>query len=463
MTSRAAAYETLIRWEKERQFSNIAVNSGIVRYELSGKERDFYTRLVYGVIERKLTLDYLIEQYTEKSLGRLDRPVAMILRLSLYQIFYCDSVPDSAAVSEGVKLAARYASRAKGYTNAILRKVCRMKEEDGGLPPLPSGDDLHALSICHSVSEAICALLQEQYPERIDAILDAYNHQPALYVQVNSSRMTPETFREQYCSDAERLNPLPYALRMPDGFSLAGVDFLDKGEAFVQDAASQLASYLLDPEPGMTVIDVCACPGGKSFSAANAMLGKRKADDGSRILNDLVRDHAPDVLVGEILAFDLHESKLSLVEKGAEKLGYDFIRTGCHDARKILPKLEKTASRVICDVPCSGLGVIAKKPEIRYKDHEEIEALPAIQYDILKTASRYLLPGGTLIYSTCTINRKENEEVVERFLRENPDYTLSAFPVLPDWPNILFSEGMLTLLPGKISDGFFIARIQRKQ
>ncbi len=554
LPARTAAYETLMLWEKERQFSNIAIHNGIQKYaehdpvqgtegeqnqqkqasqpfkarERNKKseyeqsptriqrrghdpERELYTRLVYGVIERKLTLDYLIRQYTGKSVNRLDRSVAVILRLSLYQIYYCDKIPDSAAVSEGVKLASRYASRAKGFVNAVLRRACEAppatlpktdllpepahpssagreqmpaarnmpgKANTAGTitaaaqtreavptaekshllskalkentkkrrPPLPAGNDLFSLSVRYSVSEEICSLLQKQYPEEWEAILSSFNHLPAHWISVNSSRNTVAEFRKKYMPDAAELSPLPFALRVNGPFSPE--EFLRTGEAFVQDAASQLAVLLLEPSPDMTVVDVCACPGGKSFGTANCMQAIA------------LQKNLP--VTGSILSCDLHANKLSLVRNGAERLGFDFLRTLCHDGRKPLPELENRADRVICDVPCSGLGVIAKKPEIRYKSLEEIGALPNLQYEILNNAASYLAPDGILLYSTCTVNKEENEGVIKRFLDGNPAFTLVPLPFVPDWPNLRPAFGMLTLLPSDLSDGFFIARIARK-
>lgn len=444
MTPRIAAYETLLLCEKERQFSNIAVNNGITKHALNGRDRDLYTLLVYGVIEKKLTLDYLIRQYTEKSLTRLDKPVVIILRLSLYQILYCDKIPESAAVSEGVKLASRFAARTKGYINAILRRACREK------PSLPDGDESASLAIRYSVSEEICKRIVQQYPTRYHEILAACNHVPALCFQVNTRYGSPANFIRNHQFAAVEMPPLPYAVKMQKKLSLSGVDFLENGEAFVQDAASQLAALVLDPEPDMTVLDVCSCPGGKSFAAANRMLDKAGQD-----INRVT---------GSILSCDIHPNKLSLVKKGADRLGYSYIDTLCHDACEVLPNLKNRVSRVICDVPCSGLGVIAKKPEIRYKDPQEMDALPELQYRILEISSQYLTSDGILVYSTCTINQNENEAVVKRFLQENPAFELAPLQTLSNipWENAIVSTGMITLLPCDFSDGFFIAKIKRK-
>ena len=437
MTPRIAAYETLLRCEKEKQYSNIAINNALKKYAFEKRDRDFYTQLVYGVIERKLTLDYIVKQYTGKSVGRLDLSVLIILRLSLYQIYFLDKIPASAAVSEGVKLAARFASRAKGYVNAILRKA----SQNQVLYPTEGHNPLsYVLSIRYSVNEEIVKLLLAQYPERTPAILDAYFNVPTISFQINSQHLTPEEFITRYELDAKRIIALPFGVKMDGNCSLSDKPFLENGEAFVQDVASQLTTVFLDPEPSDVIIDVCSCPGGKSFSAANMMLSRGATS-------------------GRILSCDLHESKLSLVQSGADRLGYSFISTICHDATVTLEECRGIADKVICDVPCSGLGVIAKKPEIRYKDITEINALPSIQYNILETAATYLKSGGTLLYSTCTVNRCENEEVVNRFLKEHTEFSLELLALPNSEFSAISNDRGLTLFPSLLHDGFFMAKL----
>lgn len=442
MNARIAAYETLLLCEKEKQFSNIALSNGIKKYRFEDRERDFYTQLVYGVIERQITLDYLIQQYTGKSVKRLDKPVVLILRLAVFQIKFLDKIPNSAAVSEAVKMASRFASRAKGYINAILRRI---SESDIIYPD--RSDWVAYASVFYSVNADICALLKEQYGDFADEILAAYNRIPRLTLQVNCAVHTPKTFIDTYQLNASVVPPFPFAVRMNEKFSVSSQSFLENGDAFVQDLASQLTSMVLDPMPQMMVVDVCSCPGGKSFSAANMMLSRRNTQD----------------TIGSIISCDLHESKLSLVEKGAKRLGFDMIQTVCHDATTPLSKLKYTAQRVICDVPCSGLGVVSKKPEIRYKDISEVLALPELQYQILESAATYLSDDGVLLYSTCTVNKKENEDVVNRFIREHSDFETVDFSFVSDDFSFVSQNGCLTLFPNEWHDGFFIAKLQRKQ
>ena len=439
MNPRVAAYETLLLCEKEKQFSNIAVNNGIKKYSLDGVERDFYTRLVYGVVEKQLTLDYLVQHYTKKSIKRLDRSVAVILRLSLYQIKFLDKIPDSAAVSEGVKLASRFASRAKGFINAVLRKAC---VENIAYPN--ADDKAEFYSVLYSVNPDICRLLIDQYGDEAETILDGYQSNPNLSLQVNSIHHSPDSFLAAYPINADRVSSLPFALRLKEKLPVSAMPFLSGSEAFVQDVASQLCTCVLSPEHNSIVIDVCACPGGKSFSAANLMH------------SDSVK--ASEKVTGHIYSFDLHASKLSLIQSGASRLGYSWITSDVQDATVGRADLVGVADRIICDVPCSGLGVIAKKPEIRYKDISEIEALPNLQYRILCTSAKYLKDDGILVYSTCTVNKKENEAVVSKFLDQHPDYRAIDFTV----GEYSSQNGCLTLLPNSEHDGFFIAKIQKK-
>ena len=443
MTERLVAYETLLLCEKEKQFSNIALTNGIKKYGFEGRERDFYTQLVYGVIERQITLDYLIQQYTGKSVKRLDKPVVIILRLAIYQIKFLDKIPNSAAVSEAVKMASRFASRAKGYINAVLRRIA---ESEIVYPDRSNW--VEYASVFYSVNRDICALLKEQYGDSADDILAAYNQIPRLTLQVNSRMHTPKSFIETYQLNATPVLPFPYAVRMRDKFSVSAQPFWENGEAFVQDLASQLTTLVLDPASDMTVVDVCSCPGGKSFSAANTMVNRQKLNETS---------------MGKIYSCDLHDSKLPLIEKGAKRLGFEMIQTICHDATTPIPELKNKAQRVICDVPCSGLGVVSKKPEIRYKDIAEVKALPELQYRILCASSEYLSEDGILVYSTCTINKKENEEIVKRFISEHPSFEAVDFSFVSEDLSFTSQNGCLTLLPNEWHDGFFVAKIQRKK
>ncbi len=426
---RSLALSSLLACEKCGRYTNLEIDSGLRNTGLSPADKGLYTRLVYGVIERRITLDYIIDQYAKTKTADMEPAVRMALRMGVYQLAFMDRIPAHAAVSETVDLVPR---RSAGFVNAILRSFLRDNRQ---IRWPDAADTEYYLSVKYSFPRSICALYVEDYGrEKAEAILDAFNREPPIGIRVNTLRHTPEEACALLEGDAEltkvpgmlTANTLTERLR-------AG---LEAGDWFVQDPASRLCTLTVDAQPGELVIDTCACPGGKSFSMGLDMAGE-----------------------GTLYAFDLHENKLSLIRKTAERLGLsDLIRIGRRDARQPEESLLGKADKVLCDAPCSGLGVVAKKPDIRYKDLSSIENLPSIQREILHGASAYVKPGGTLVYSTCTLRKAENEEVITAFLADHPAFTLTPFDAAG-----IHSEGMLTLLPHLHgTDGFFVAKMTKK-
>ena len=424
---RALALEVLTRCENGG-YSNIALDTAIKRNELSGADRGLMTALIYGVIERKITLDYIISSLSSIPNSKIERDTRNILRMGLYQLIYMGKIPNHAAINETVNLCNK---RSKGFVNAILRSYLR--EGDKIVFPDQS-DRVKYLSVKYSIGEPLAKVL-----------LDAYSFIECKNMLNAFSQIAPITFRVNNlkASRDEILNELTNAQLTdfsPDGIvvenaAVSELEALKDGRVTVQDEASQICVSALGAQKGDRVFDVCACPGSKSFGAAMTMENE-----------------------GEILAFDIHENKLSLVKKGAERLGISIISTRTHDARKPIEELFGTADRIICDVPCSGFGVIGKKPEIRYKDPAESEKLPKIQYDILENVANYLKIGGTLVYSTCTILPDENENNINKFLENHKNFTLVPFSV----GELEVDSGMITLLPHTHhTDGFFIAKLAR--
>ena len=419
MNARKCAWEVLCRMEKAGQYSNLAVDAALRKADPEAADRALFTALVYGVIEKKLTLDACIDRFTKEN--KPDPQVRNLLRLGIYQLLYFDKIPDHAAVNETVALAPR---RAAGYVNAILRNFLR----SGKQIPLPDRekDPVGYLSVAYSVGRELCARLIEEFgEEKTESLLRAVGEKPDLCLFVNTLRVGVEELRETMAAaryESERIGE--NGLRIAGNAPVTALPGFAEGWFFVQDIASQNCVRALDPRPGMKLIDVCSCPGSKSFGAAIRMENK-----------------------GEILSCDLHASKLPLVEKGAARLGISIIETKERDARNILPEWVGKADRVICDVPCSGFGVIAKKPELRYKDPAESVGLPIIQAAILKTSSALVAPGGKLVYSTCTILSVENHSVVADFLQEHPEFSLiEEKQTYPD------TDGV---------DGFYYAILQR--
>ncbi len=436
--ARMAAFKSLMLCERDNKYSNIEVDAAIRRFGLEGAERGLYTALVYGVIERRITLDYLIDLLSSKKVGALDAQVAVLLRLGLYQLIWMNRIPESAAVNETVNLAKKFTPRAASLVNAVLRNFLRTIDKNK-LPYPDKKDYRRYLSVRYSCAEDVIDIIADSVADS-EALLDAFEHHPEATLRVNTLKISRDEMLDKLIQMGVEAKPCrfsPFGINLAEGASWGSIsELIENGYVYIQDEASQLAVHFAGVGEGSTVIDTCACPGGKSFSAAICMGNS-----------------------GKVLSFDLHKSKLSLVELGAKKLGISIITTDVKNGAVRDSALVEAADTVICDVPCSGLGVIAKKPEIRYKSRDEIERLPDIQYSILANASEYVKHGGSLCYSTCTINRLENECVVNRFLAEHSEFVLEDFTE----GEISSSGGMLTLLPHiHGTDGFFIAKLRKK-
>lgn len=418
-TVRKAAWETLCRCEKEGQYSNLAIDTVLKKAGFSEPDRALFTQLVYGTVERQVTLDAWIDQLA----GRDPEPaVRVLLRLGLYQLAFLDRVPDHAAVNETVALAPR---RAAGFVNAVLRAFLRRGKRID--PPDAATDPVGNLAVRFSVCRPLAKELIAVFGfDRAAGICAAYGQKPPVCLRVNTVRTTAADLAARLRADGYDPEPLGRdGLLLHGNVPVAGMAAFREGLFFVQDEASQRCVRALDARPGMTVLDVCACPGSKSFGAAIDMTNE-----------------------GAVLAFDLHPSKLSLVESGAARLGLTILSVAARDARDPLPAWVGKADRVICDVPCSGYGVVAKKPDLRLKDPATSAALPAIQSAILERSATLLAPGGRLVYSTCTILPAENAGVVEPFLRAHPSFVL---------------EEQTTLYPDTDgTDGFYYAVLRRE-
>ena len=459
---RSLALSTLSSVEKGK-YGNIAVDTVLKRTDLSEADRHLYTALVYGVTERKTTLEFLLGKFSTRPLSELDDTVRLALCMGLYQLIYLDRIPDHAALDETVSLVSRKVS---GYVNAVLRSYLRFEDT---LPYLPDGskaprekhltspeewisrfpeleDDLTALSVCYGIPLSLCHVFVDALGyTRAASAMAGFCQKPPMTVRVNTQKTTPDALTAELSAAGLTVHPSHYAstaLRVPEG-AITATEAFARGDFFIQDEASQLCVAALDARPGDVVVDTCACPGSKSFGIALTMENR-----------------------GEVHAFDLHRSKLSLITSGAERLGLSVVTADERDARDPDPALIGQCDRVLCDVPCSGLGVIAKKPEIRHKDLTESERLPAIQASILEASAGYLKSGGVLVYSTCTILPAENGDVVKAFLAAHPEFEPLdfVFPAKDSAVSDIRSEGgMVTLLPDKnATDGFFIARLRKK-
>lgn len=418
------AYMALLKLEKDNAYSNIALDVVLSKSIFSGRDRAFISALFYGVIERKLTLDYQLSLYLSKPLKKLKTEVLTVLRMGAYQILFMDKVPDSAAVNESINIAKKTGQNyASGLINAVLRKIC----QNGLLMPNKENFSEY-LSVKYSCPEKLIKKWIEEYGKNtcID-ILEQTVGVPEIFIRVNNCKISSEALVTLLTAEgiSTEKTEYPYTLKINlAGHDIEKLDSFKKGYYHVQDLASQLCSAALQPEKGDTVFDLCAAPGGKTYTIAEIMENE-----------------------GRVLSFDIHKSRVDLINSGASRLGLTIVDGKVGDACIFNSELG-LADRVLCDVPCSGLGIIRRKPEIKYKNPDDFKELPEIQYKILANASRYLKVGGVLVYSTCTVSKAENECVCDKFLVEHPGF-IKKLPYK-------------TFIPGKEgSDGFFIAVIER--
>lgn len=433
MDARTTALSALIACRRQAAWSDGILKEYIARDKLDGRDAAFASRLCYGVLQNRMLLDFYLAQKVKGGLKKLQPVVLDILRLGAYQLLLCDRVPVSAAVNEAVEQAKRYANRAAaGLVNGVLRALAREKDS------LRQPDDL---ATRYSHPQPLVELLADCLPEgQLEPFLAADNTPAPTCLQVNPLRAGIEEVRAALEEGGISYIPHPW---LDGAFLVSGTGSLEKlpmfrdGKVYVQDAAARLAAMASSVQPGMRVLDCCAAPGGKSFAAAMQMQN-----------------------TGEIVSCDIHAHKTALIEKGAERLGITIIHAMQLDAREEKEEFLGRFDTVIADVPCSGLGVIRKKPDIRYKDLAPMQALPEIQRAILENVCRYVAPGGVLLYSTCTVLRRENEDVVRAFLDRHPEFSLETIE-LPE-RLLLTNNGMLTLLPQlHASDGFFISKLRR--
>ena len=435
MGARETALNALIACRRDGAWVNTALKDTIARDRLNQKDAGLATRLCYGVVQNRLKLDFYLDQLLQRK-GSLHPVVRDILHLGLYQLYALDKIPDSAAVNESVALTKKYCKnpKAPSLVNGVLRSAVRSR----GQLKEPVG---YAEKYSHP--EQLITLLKRNLPKgTLEPMLIADNEAPETTIQVNTLRIPTGELKarlEARGVQAEAHGWMEDCLVLSGTGNLENLPEFREGLFYVQDPAAKLSVLCAQlPRENIRVLDCCAAPGGKSFAAAIAMGGR-----------------------GTIDACDIYPHKTALIENGARRLGFDNITVHCQDASKSVPDWVGNMDAVIVDVPCSGLGIIRKKPDIRYKSLEEMQELPKLQGKILENQSAYVKPGGVLIYSTCTVLKRENEDVVMAFLEKHPDFFLEKLPLPAPLPEN--ETGMLTLIPGQYdTDGFFISRLRRK-
>ena len=430
---RALALKLLMSYEREGRFVNLLLNTPEAR-ALEGADRAFLCSLLYTTVENKLKYDYFISVFAKRPISEIDSDLRDILRLGMCQLFDMSAIPDFAVLNETVSLAKVRSHRS--FANAILRRACESKDA----PPYPDKDKSYQryLSVRYSLPLPLVRHYAGILPKaELEPLFCAFSSVAPLSLTVNTKRAD----RDELLSELSYLDAKPskYSKRgiiVYKSANPAEINAFKDGKVFVQDEASRIAVEALSLKRGECVIDVCSAPGGKSFFAAGEVLD-----------------------TGRVYSFELHESKLSLINDGASRLGLDCVVAAQRDARCPDESLFGKADALIVDAPCSGLGVIGKKPDLRYKELSVLTELPELQYEILKSSAKYLKPGGRLVYSTCTLNPEENERIAERFIEENPEYCLEDFSV----GELTSSGGVITLYPHIHStDGFFVAKIRKK-
>ena len=434
MTAREAALRALVACEQQGAWSDGFLKKILRTAGLDSRDAALTTRLCFGVLQNRLLLDHYLGKLSTVKLEKMEPAVRNALRLGGYQVLFLDRVPDHAAVSEAVDLARKGSKnpRSAGLVNGVLRSLVRQK--DSLEPPEDP-------AVRYSHPRWLADLFTRRLGrEEAAALMAADNGEPPTCAQVNTTKATVEAVADSLRAEGVEVTPhpwLPNCLLLSHTGSLEELTAFREGLFYIQDAAAKLAVLAADPREGMDVLDACAAPGGKSFAAAIAMEGR-----------------------GKVVSCDIHPHKMDLIRAGAKRLGLDCITAQVLDGKECKEEYLDGFDLVLADVPCSGLGIIRKKPDIRYKDPKPLEGLPRVQKAILDNVCRYVKPGGVLLYATCTLLERENEDVVRAFLDKHKDFTLEGFQVPGDFEGA--RDGMVTCWPHRHgTDGFFFAKLRR--
>ncbi|WP_373598380.1 16S rRNA (cytosine(967)-C(5))-methyltransferase RsmB [Paraclostridium bifermentans] len=439
MNARKLAFKTLYDIERNKNYSNISINKNFKNVEISDQEKGLATELIYGIIENKIYLNYIIDKLSKIKSKKMSTYVKITLWLGIYQILFLDSIKDHAAVNESVTLIKKYDKKSSGFVNAILRNVLRNKEN---IMNIEKEDIVEYLSIKYSYSKWIIdKWINDFGKEFTEDLLEANSDRPNIYIRVNTLKITRDELIEKLKKQGiscSKVNGIDEAIMVQNLKNIESNKLFKEGYFTIQDISSMLVGKVANPKENSNVLDICSAPGGKTTHLATLMNN-----------------------TGKVIARDVFEHKLKLINNSVNRLGLKNVKVENFDALKIDNDSLDKFDYVIADVPCSGMGIIKRKPEIKYKKEDELKDLPKIQKQILENASKYVKIGGTLIYSTCTIHDEENIDVVKSFLNENNNFEL----VIIDGINIDLEnqdKGYIKIYPNIHGmDGFFIAKLKR--
>ena len=431
--NRKLVVDGLLKVEKSG-FSNLVLPSLLKDSRLSSQDKAFISNLFYGTIERKITLNYILQSFISKPLKKLDKEVLAIMQSGLYQILYMNSVPSFAAINQAVSLCSSFKkTSAKGLVNAVLRKAA-----DFDISTAKFKTETEKMSVLYSISEEIVDIVMADYPDTYTDILAGMLNTPLLTININTTKISTEEYTSclEKAGVKYKATALENCLEITSGGAVTDLPGFDDGYFFVQGITSRYAISQAGIKKGDNILDLCAAPGGKTFAAA------------------IYLDNT-----GSIVSCDPNPSRLVLIENGAQRLGFTNIST-LENLGQNYRKDLANKDVIICDVPCSGIGIIPKKPDLRYKKLDDINQLCQLQQDILCTAARYIKTGGRIVYSTCTINKAENEKQITQFLQKYENFRLAeqSCPV----SGARNDNNMVTFLPHTTKcDGFFIAVLEK--
>lgn len=438
--ARYVAVKVLNKVLIEGSYSNIALGHELNKGELNDLDRGLVTEIVYGTLKYLYSIDEILNKFIKSGTRGVEKTTLNILRITIYQLRYLDRIPQFAAVNEGVNLAKKMSSEGNAkLVNGVVRNYLRNSEDiffDESVP-------MEELCFKYSFPRWMVQLFVEQYGmEKAEGILMGLNENPKVTVRVNDLKMSyEEAFDalEEKGYDVSEGHMCPEAIIIERGKSIENNPLFVEGAITVQDESAMLTAPLLDVDEGMMVMDVCSAPGGKTTHIAEIMRN-----------------------TGRIFAFDVYEHKLQLIKENCQRMGITNVKAMMNDAVVLSPQYVGKADRVLCDVPCSGFGIIRKKPEIKWtKRPVDMNEIIQIQRRILTNSAKYLKKDGVLIYSTCTLNKAENEENIQWFLKRNPEFKVEPI-YLGKSENIIYdSNGTITILPDEHMDGFFIAKLKR--